>query len=141
MHASSKESQTYWAADYGTPGELMNAGKTEKRVPTSLDAVLLALADEHRRAVLRSLNSAKDQALTFDMLVDQVADLVCNEVAEQTTDDHRRRVRTALHHIHLPKLEECRLIDYDNKTKEVRTATGEMGQELLAVVESDEARE
>ena len=138
MHAPSKESQTNWAADDGTSGDVMNAGKTEKRVPISPDAVLLALADEHRRAVLRSLNSAMDQSLTFDMLVDQVADLVCNE---GTTDVQRQRVRTALHHIHLPKMEECRLIDYDNKTKQVRTATGEMGQELLTVVESYEAHE
>jgi hypothetical protein len=119
----------------------MTAGKTERRVPSSPDAVLSALADEHRRAVLRSLNSAKDQALTFDVLVNQVADLVSSEIAEQTTDDPRQRVRTALHHTHLPKLEECRMIEYDTHAKQVRTVTGGIGQELLEVVKSYETRE
>ena len=141
MHAPSDESETTWAADDGTRGDVMNAGKTERRVPTSPDAVLSALADEHRRAVLRSLNGAKDEALTFDVLVNRVADLVRNEVAERTTDDHRQCVRTALHHNHLPILEECQMIDYDSETKQVRTVTEGMGQDLLTVVESYEARE
>ena len=137
-HALSNESETTWAADDGTRGDVMNAGKTERRVPTSPDAVLSALADEHRRAVLRSLNSAKDEALTFDVLVNRVADQVCTE---GTTDVQQQRVRTALHHTHLPKLEECRMIDYDTHTKQVRTVSGGMGQELLEVVESYETRE
>ena len=138
MHAPGNESETTWVADDGTRGDVMIAGKTERRVPTSPDAVLVALADEHRRAVLWSLNSAKDEALTFDVLVNRVADLVCSE---GTTDVQQQRVRTALHHTHLPKLEECRMIDYDKKTKQVRTVTGGMGQELLTVLESYEARE
>jgi len=141
MHAPSVESQLDLAADDGTPGDIMNAGKTKRRVPTSPDAVLSALADEHRRAVLQSLNRSKDQALTFDVLVNQVADLICNEDVERTTDDHRKRIRISLHHNHLPKLEECRLIDYDTETTQVQTVTGEMGQELLTVVESYEALE
>ena len=139
-YVPSDERETTWAADDGTPGDVMNASKTERKEPASPDAVLVALADEHRRAVFRSLNSANGQALTFDVLVNQVADLVANEVAERTTDDHRQRVRTALHHKHLPILEECRMIDYDIHTKQVRTDTGGMGQELLEVVESYETR-
>ena len=119
----------------------MNAGKTERKEPASPDAVLSALADEHRRAVLRSLDSAEDEALPFDVLANRVADLVRNEVAERTTDDHRQCVRTALHHTHLPMLEDCRIVDYDDNTTQVRTVTGDMSQELLSIVESYEARE
>lgn len=117
----------------------MTTSTLESGKPIPLDVVLSAVADEHRRAVLRSLNRTDGKVLEIDALVDRVAERVRN--GEPPNDEHRRRVHIALHHVHLPKLEACGMILHDTETKQVRNATGELGQRLLSVVEPYEARE
>lgn len=117
----------------------MTASTTESGRPIPPDVVLSAVADEHRRAVLRSLNQTDQNEMDVDALADLVAERVRN--GEPSDDEHRRRIHIALHHIHLPKLEACGMILYDTETKQVRNVTGELSQRLLSVVEPYEARE
>lgn len=56
------------------------------------------------------------------------------------TDEHRRRIRTALHHIPLQKLDSGRLVIYDTESKQVRSVNGELDRELLAAGELVETR-
>ncbi|MFC7006557.1 DUF7344 domain-containing protein [Halalkalicoccus salilacus] len=111
----------------------MTASTTESGRSIPPDVVLSAVADEHRRAVLRSLNQTDQNVMDVDALADLVAERVRN--GEPSDDEHRRRVYIALHHVHLPKLEACGMILHDTETKQVRSATGELGQRLLSVVE------
>nr|WP_254544120.1 hypothetical protein [Halomarina sp. BND7] len=74
--------------------------------------------------------------MAFDALVDHVADRVRDEDAERAIDDYRRRVQIALHHSHLPKLEACRMIEYQSGTDHIRLVSGELEQHILALVES-----
>ena len=99
------------------------------------------MANEHRRAILNSLNSASDKTLEYDALVDCVADGIRDEGAEQLSDEHRQRVRIALHHTHLPILEEVRIIDYETETGLVQFIGGELEQDLLTLVEPYDAYE
>ena len=104
----------------------------------SPDVVLSVIANEYRRAVLRSLNRTEGKEVGLSTLTDEVAEHVRGE---PLVDEQRQRVRIALHHNHLPKLEECGMIVHDTETDLVRNVTGELGQKLLAVVEPYEAGE
>ncbi|WP_433630261.1 DUF7344 domain-containing protein [Halomicrococcus sp. NG-SE-24] len=105
----------------------------------SVDRILSAVANEHRRAILYSLTSASDRTLEYDALVDRVADRMGDENAEEGSDEHRQRVRIALHHSHLPKLAEAQIIDYEAEAGHVQFDGGELEQAILTLVESYDA--
>lgn len=102
----------------------------------SIDRILVALGDEHRRAAIRSLNDAEAEPMEIDTLAELVAKQVqCGTLSEA---EHRDRVRLTLHHTHLPKMATCGLILYDTDTKRIRNTTGELERDLLAVLDSHE---
>lgn len=109
--------------------------------PMSPDGILTALADQHRRAVLGSLMEASEKTLEYDTLVDRVAEVVQDEDMVRPSDDHGQRVRNALHHTHLPKLEDAGIIDYRAETAHVQYVGGELEQNLLSLVESPDGTE
>jgi len=108
---------------------------------TSPDTILSAVANEHRRAILDALDTAPDNTLEYDALVERVADRIRDEDAERVSDEHRQRVRIALHHTHLPKLDEARIIDYEGDTGHVEFVGGALEQEILTLVEPYDSHE
>ena len=118
-----------------------DTGSSGREGSISLDTILSAVANEHRRATLTALDNASGKTLEYDVLVDRVADRVRNEDPRRESDEHQQRVRIALHHTHLPKLEEARIIDYEAETGHVRFVGGELEQDLLTLVEPYEACE
>jgi len=119
----------------GTCSSDGGSGSSERESPASPDTVLSILASEHRRAVLNVLDNASEKTLGYDTLVARVADRVRDEDAERVSDEHRQRVRIALHHAHLPKLEAARIIDYEAESGRVQFVGGELERELLTLVE------
>lgn len=119
----------------------MTRSTIERGDSVAPDAVLTAVANERRRVVLRVLDQTDEGAMAFDTLVDRVAERVRTDDGELPADEHRQRVRTTLHHVHLPKLEASGMIVHDTETKQVRNVTGALGRELLTVVEPYETRD
>lgn len=113
----------------------------ERERPISPDRILSAVANEHRRAILNSLNNASDGILEYDALVDRVADRVGDESTGGASDEHRQRVRIALHHTHLPILEEVRMIDYEAEAGHIQFIGGELEQDILTLVGSHDVDE
>ncbi len=111
------------------------SGSSVREKPISPNTVLAAVANEHRRAVLEALDNAPEKTLEYDVLVDRVADRVRDEDANLESAEHRQRVRIALRHAHLPKLDEARIIDYEAETGHVQFVGGELARDLLAAVE------
>jgi len=111
------------------------SGSSGREKPISPDTILSAVADEHRRAILDALDNASEKTLEYDVLVDRVANRVRDEDAKRESDEHRQRVRIALHHTHLPKLEEARIIDYETETGYIQFIGGELEQKILTLVE------
>lgn len=111
----------------------MMSGVPESESSASIDATLSAVADEQRRSILRILEHT-DRAMALDELVERVVE----RGRDESIGDHRQRVRTALHHIHIPKLEACGMVVRDPETGRIRNATDGMGRELLTIVESYE---
>ena len=109
--------------------------------PNSLDRILSGVANEYRRAILRSLHAASDQTLDVDELVDRVADAVEDERTTGISGDRRRRVSIALHHMHLPKLVAGGMVDYEAESGRVEFVGGDLEGALLTLVGSHEAAE
>ena len=101
----------------------------------SPDVILSAVANECRRAILSVLDTVPDNTLEYETLVNRVADRLWDEETEGVSDEHQQRVRIALHHTHLPKLDEARIIDYEADTGRVQFVGGALEQELLKLVE------
>lgn len=108
----SQEIDTLLSAEEATLGNDLPAA-----VP---DDVYRALAQSERRQVLSYL--LEEQAVTLDEATTIV-------VGWKVTDegavgpDERERIRGALHHIHLPLLEEVGLVTYDRESKEIRLSS------------------
>ena len=104
--------------------------------PISPEKILSAVGNEYRLAVLDSLSRASDGILGYDELIERVADRVRDEGTERESDEHRQRIRIALHHTHLPKLEDVRIVDYEAETGQVQFVGGKFEQEILTLIES-----
>ena len=102
------------------------SGPAEREQSIPPDEVLSAVANKQRRAIIDSLNSASEKTLDYDTLVDRVADTIRDEDIEEASDEQRQRVRIALRHNHLPKLEEIQVIDYESETGHVQFVGDEM---------------
>lgn len=113
----------------------------ERERPISPDRILSIVGDEYRRAILDSLTRTADGIMEYDALVDRVADMIRDEDTERVSDEHRQRVRVALHHTHLPKLEKAGIINYEAETRYVKFVGGELEQDLLTLVESHDTNE
>ncbi|ELY65695.1 DUF7344 domain-containing protein [Natrinema versiforme] len=116
----------------------MTDSTAKQRASIPSDSVLSAVASEHRRAVLRSLDRSDENAIAVSALTELVAKALRNGAVP---DDERRRIRTALHHIHLPKLEDFGLLSYDIETGQVRAATGGLDADLRALIMPHDIRE
>ena len=75
------------------------------------DAVCEALADPLRREVLSTLHEQDDVA-SVSSLVDEMGALADEPSGE--------RVEVALHHVHLPKLDELGVVEFDEQNDTVR---------------------
>ena len=109
--------------------------------PISLDTILSAVANVHRRAILKALDDASEETLAFDALVDRVTNRVRDRDLERVSDEQRQRVKIALHHTHLPTLEEARIIDYEPETERVQFVGGDLERDLLTLVEPYDSHE
>ena len=79
-----------------------------------------ALASERRRAVLRHLQTTDGEA----SLVELGSAVFATERSVDASPACRRRVELSLHHVHLPKLEDAGVLDYDRSEKTARLRAG-----------------
>lgn len=70
-----------------------------------LDATFEALANRRCRVALRQLAESDDALVVGDL-----ADRLAEELDDAASED---RLRTALHHTHLPKLDDAGVVEYD----------------------------
>ena len=103
--------------------------------PTENYERLLAAAELSESERWRLL-SAERRRIVCDVLVDegtpiQFGELAAAVAARETAPpdpDAADNVAVALHHIHLPKLTDAGIIDYDPDTRQVGTSQTDLGQ-------------
>lgn len=90
------------------PSHPMNQITTRHDRP---DDVLTLLADAHRRSIIAYFRSSgSDDATLTDLAA---------HVCEQS-DEHVEPVTSRLHHVHLPRLADAGVVEYDPRSETVR---------------------
>ena len=95
---------------------------------TDIDDLFTILSSRHRRYVLSYLQSMDDAVAELPELVEWVL----TQKAD-CENDHQETVAGALHHIHLPKLAEVGLIDYDAPSNTIRFDRHPDREQLVAL--------
>ncbi|MFD1512580.1 DUF7344 domain-containing protein [Halomarina rubra] len=81
----------------------------------SEDDVFDVLSNQRRRYAYHYLKNAEDPELPLRELVDNVAAWECGKEVHALTSTERNRVSTALHQFHLPKMDDCGFVEYDDR--------------------------
>lgn len=84
------------------------------------DTLFEAMANRRARHVLSYIDSVSVDVLDLEDLADGVAEYEVEAGAATDVEDCRRHVAVALHHNHLPKLDDAGIIDYDPRSKTLR---------------------
>lgn len=81
---------------------------------TEFDAVLELCRHRHRRIVLAVL-AAEKRSLTVNDLTTAIVEHDRHASPAEISDGESKRIRTSLFHVHLPKLEDLSLVDFDRE--------------------------
>lgn len=95
----------------------------------STDTVLALLADRRRRRVLDYLRDHGAGSASLEELV--------SHLAGDDGSPARERLGLSLRHVHLPKLAEAGVLDYDREAGRVRYRPEERVERVLRVVTSE----
>jgi DNA-directed RNA polymerase subunit RPC12/RpoP len=95
-------------------------------VPFSPGTLFEVLADDRRRYVLYYLLEADGRGTLAD-LADQLAAREAETAVDALKERERKSVATDLHHVTVPRLADCGLVDFDPETGKV-TATERLRQ-------------
>ncbi|MUW13372.1 hypothetical protein GJ633_00915 [Halorubrum sp. CBA1125] len=102
----------------------------------SFDTILELLSSPRRRTLLYNLKGQPTEEIQLDRLVEEVHDI--DRSLPIRDGSPREQIRTELHHIHLPKLQEAGIIRYDAESETVRYTANEGLESCLRYVETVE---
>lgn len=95
-------------------------------LPLSTEDLFDALAPAERRRVLRCLSDSEFMMSLADLAAGAAALETDEDPAAVTDDEGPERAEIRLHHVHVPKLADAGLVDYDTRSKMVAlTPAGE----------------
>ena len=87
---------------------------TDEGPPIELDQVFGLLRNRRRRDVLRYL-SETDEQVRIGELAEAIAARECDKPVRQITSQERKRVYIGLYQGHLPKMDDCGVIEYNRQ--------------------------
>jgi DNA-binding transcriptional ArsR family regulator len=98
------------------------------RNTAKVDEALRVLKSPERRRVLEHLDDESDGSTTVAELASQIA---CSESRDGQTFEAR------LHHVHLPKLEDYGVLEYDSRSNAIRYRPDAHTEKLLACLRTE----
>lgn len=104
----------------------------------NLDSVLEVCGHKHRRIVLASLDN-QQRSPSIDDLTDAIIKHNHHKPPTDLDDETVERIRTGLHHAHLPMLAKAGFIQYDSERQVVKP-TAHVGRgvsDLSAILDLD----
>lgn len=104
----------------------------------SLDAVFEALRYRRQRYALYYLQET--EICGIDDLTDRITAWERTEAADEPEETLRKEIKAALHHHHLPRLDDAGLVEYDERTCTVRFREPPVVLERLLSVAADVER-
>lgn len=104
--------------------------------PDRLKRELIALANPERRRVLDHFVATQTEVAELEVLSCKVARVRADGASESAPTEG---ARARLHHVHLPKLADCDLVEYDPRSGTVRYQPDQAVEELVAILADFEA--
>lgn len=95
----------------------------------NLDDTLRVLADERRRDMLYMLEESDSDSFTYSEVIEAVWN------GGDDSEDYSNQLKIEMTHVHLPKMEEKGVLEYDERSEIIRYDPDEELRELLGVVE------
>ncbi|KAB1197884.1 MULTISPECIES: ArsR family transcriptional regulator [Haloferax] len=95
----------------------------------SLDACLHLVADKNRRRIIHHLRHEADETTTVDEIVDQFHSSGSDSKNDPLQD--RKNLFIQLYHVHLPKLAEYGIVEFEHRTGTVRYHPNEQVETVL----------
>lgn len=120
--------------DNGEPDRTEVSGTVRQDVSLSVDALLSLLAHHHRRALLEFLVEAPNNTAALD---DCVGYLIQQEEARVDERPAYDEVEAVLHHVHLPKLGNAGILEYDARSQQLRYWGHEQLEAWLARIQEE----
>lgn len=96
-----------------------------------------ALSNPRCRLACRYFVESDETVAELSDLVDYVVCQECQHGGE-VPGDHRTEVTIQLYHVHLPKLAETDVLEFDPRSRIVRYRGDDLVEELLRVISDDE---
>lgn len=103
--------------EQGSDGDRDTEEDSHQTPELSLDAVLNILSQRERRSTLNYLVDSSEEVVPIDEVVEQIVQAESERIDKLPNRDH---LELSLHHIHLPKLTEAGLLDYDSRSQQIR---------------------
>lgn len=100
----------------------------------SLDAILSLLANDQRRDVLKYLDEMADDVTSLDDLVAHLVRVEGERTGQLPSHDH---VEVTLFNVHIPKLADAEVVEYDERSRQLRYWPHERLEHWLALVEDE----
>jgi hypothetical protein len=102
------------------------------------DTVLDACGDQHRRIVLAVL-ADQQRSVTFNELTMTIVKHNHHTPLSEASDEALTQIQSSLYHLHLPKLEDIGIIEYDPKQRLVEPTAqfDQLQPHLSALIEAD----
>ena len=102
----------------------------------SLDTIFDILSHSYRRQILFFLSRTEDDLATVADLVTHISEHESGD--ETSTQRTRSAVDVALHHNHLPKLEDAGIVEFDTRSETIRYRAHPLVEKCLAVIDTRE---
>lgn len=118
-----------------TSGQEEDSDTSHHEIVLSLDTILSLLANHQRREVLQYLIEAPDGSCSLDECVDH---LVKQREKRNGNGDEHDQVKTPLCHIHIPKLEDAGVVEYDPRSRQLRYWGEERLESWLARIHAED---
>jgi len=94
----------------------------------SVDAILGLLAQQERRDLIQRLQQESKNSCSFEKIVEHLLSKTADRTGERPGHDN---MEVQLQHVHLPKLADAGLIEYDVRSQTVRYNSHDEVEQLL----------
>lgn len=101
----------------------------------SLDDTIAALADRHRRSVLKILHHSPDGRMSYETLVERVFEDLSEDARIVRPAESIEVLKLHLFHCHLPKLERSGLLQFHEDNHLVESKMSDIETDLLITIE------
>lgn len=105
---------------------------------SEFDTLLELCQERHRRIVLAVLATEK-RSLTMNDLTKVIVKHNHHTPLREVSEDELGQIRMALFHVHIPKLEDLSLVDYDQERQQVEPTSqfDQLQPQLSAIIDAD----